>query len=72
MQQAAPLQAMVRDVLVRGDKDGVTAEDGVAVVAMVVDGVAAIGGLAPDIFRQEFVLGPFPIGRAVFKSKELP
>jgi hypothetical protein len=56
MQQAALLELQVGDILVVAVQDGKAREDGVAVVAVVVNHVAAIGGGCPDVFGQEFVL----------------
>ncbi len=56
VKHAATLQGMVRDVLVLGAQDRVAAEDGVAVVAVVVDGVAPVGEVRPHLVGEKFVL----------------
>ena len=66
VQQAAALEAVVGDVLVGLGQDGVARQDRVAVVAVVVDGVAAVGRLLPHIAGQELVLGlARPVGVAL-------
>ena len=52
----AALEADARDVLVFARDDREARQDGVAVVAVVVDGVAPVGELAPHRVGEELVL----------------
>jgi len=73
MQQAAALQAVRRDVLVLGAQYRVAAEDGVAVVAVVVHGVAPVGVVAPDLVGEKLVLRLLgPVGEARGVAAVLP
>jgi len=68
MQEAAPLAAVARDVLVLGAQDRIAAQDGVAVMAVVVDGIAAVGDVVPNLVGEEIVLrfvGPVVEARGV-------
>ena len=56
MQQPAALEAVRRDVLIGLAEDGMAAEDGIAMVTVVVDRIAAIGGLLPALLSQELML----------------
>ena len=56
MQQATALEAQVRDVLVVHVFDGVARQDGVAVMAVIVDDVAAVGSRRPNVFGKKIVL----------------
>src|SRR5678815_4220862 len=65
MQQAAALEAVFRDVLVVPAHDRITAQDGVAMMAGVVDRVAAVGEIGPHGIGDEFVLRlGGPVGEA--------
>lgn len=57
MQQAALFKAQMGDILVVAVQDGKARQDGIAVMAVVIDHVAAIGRCRPDILGQELVLG---------------
>ena len=57
MEQPALFEAVRRDVLVVPSLYGKAREDGVAVVAVVVDGVAAVSEIAPHRVGEELVLG---------------
>ncbi len=57
MQHATPFETQVSDVLVLRGNDREAGKNGIAVVAMFVDSVAAVGRIAPDIGGKEFVLG---------------
>jgi hypothetical protein len=56
VQQAAPFEAQVGHVLVVLVQDGEAREDRIAVVAVVIDHVAAVGVVAPDVLGEEFML----------------
>ena len=56
MQQAALLEAMRGYILILGADDGEAAENGVAVVAVVVNRVAAISVVRPYFFGEKLVL----------------
>ena len=58
MQHAAALERMGGDVLVLPGENLVARQDGIAVVAGVVDTVLAIGEIGIDLAGQEFMLGP--------------
>lgn len=73
VQDAAFFEAEMGDILVDRVDDWKSGEDGVAVVAVVVDDVFAIGR-APDVTGQEFVLGiagPVFVILGVFEVKSL-
>ena len=55
MQHAAALELQVRDVLIVRVKNREARQDRIAVVAVVVDHVPAVGGL-PDVLGEKFVL----------------
>jgi hypothetical protein len=59
VQQSALLETHVRHVLVVLMQNGKARKNGVAVVAVVIDHVAAVGGGGPDILGEEFVLRLF-------------
>ena len=56
VEQSPTLEAMVGDVLVGARGDRKTAEDGVAVVTVVVDRIAAVGAVDPGAFGKKMVL----------------
>jgi hypothetical protein len=56
VQKAAPLETMRGDILVHPVLYRKTRQDRVAVVAVVIDGVSAVGKVGPDRIRQELVL----------------
>jgi hypothetical protein len=59
MQQAAPFEAHLSDILIVLVVNRVTGKDRIAMVSVAVNDVAAIGGGSPDIFREEVVLRLF-------------
>jgi hypothetical protein len=56
MQQAATLETVRGNILVRGLHDRVAAENGIAVMAMVVDRVHTVSMVCPELVGQELVL----------------
>ena len=56
VEQATTLETVIRDILVVLGQDGKPAQYCVAVVAMVVNRVLAIGGLMPDFLGKKLVL----------------
>ena len=58
MQHAAPLKTQMGHVLIVGMQDRIARQDGVAVVAVIVGHVMAVGGGLPDIFGKKIVLRP--------------
>src|SRR6185436_14906994 len=68
MEQAAAFRVMHRDILVVPPDDGVLAEDGVAVIATVIDCIPAVGKIFPYRIGQELVLrvcGPVVVALGV-------
>ncbi len=65
MQQAALLEAVIRNILVFGGDDRVTAENGITVVAMLIYRITAIGKVRPYLISEELVLRRCrPVGQA--------
>ena len=56
VQDAALFKFEMRDILIVCMRNGKSRQDGVAVMAVVIDHVAAIGGRLPDVLGQKFVL----------------
>ncbi len=56
MQQAAPFKTQLRHILVVGMRDGEARQDGIAVVTVVIDDIAAISCRLPNVFGQKIVL----------------
>lgn len=56
MEQSTPLETVVGDVLVRAREDREATQNGVPVVAVIIDGIAAVSRLQPAAFREEVVL----------------
>jgi hypothetical protein len=57
VQQPALFEAQMSHVLVVFMQDRKARQDRIAVVAVVIDHVATVGVVAPDVFGEEFVLG---------------
>ena len=56
MKQSAFFEAQARDILIVGVNYRVAGEDGIAMMAVVINHVAAIGMAGPDTFGKELVL----------------
>ena len=69
VQETAALETQVGDVLIVGVRDRVARQDGVAVVAVVVDGVASVGGGWPEAVSEKCVLR---FGGPVFDDRSMP
>ena len=74
VEQAATLEAVVRHVLVVRAQNREAAENRIAMVAVVIDGVAAVSAGRPDVAGEEFVLRldrPVRVARGVAKVQAL-
>src|SRR6476661_1613644 len=69
MQKPASLESMRRDILVVPARYGIARENGIAVMTMVVDRVAAVRKIAPYGISQELCLG---LRRPVSMTRGIP
>jgi hypothetical protein len=67
MQQTALLETMRRHIAVVHLHDGITTEDGIAMMTFLIHGIHTIGMVRPEFIGQELVLRRGRIGRMALR-----